>query len=80
MRFERVLGVYDRGGSRTNRAEADAIVKAIERHYLDSAKRHLTLGVVTFNQAQQSLIERMLDERRRASQQLDQAIAQAAAQ
>jgi very-short-patch-repair endonuclease len=33
---------------------------------------------VTFNQAQQSLIERMLDERRRVSQQLDQAIAQAA--
>ena len=78
VRFERVQGVYDRGGSRTNRAEADAIVKAIERHYLDSAKRHLTLGVVTFNQAQQSLIERMLDERRRASQQLDQAISQAA--
>lgn len=78
VRFELVQGVYDRGGSRTNRAEADAIVKAIERHYLDSAKRHLTLGVVTFNQAQQSLIERMLDERRRASQQLDQAISQAA--
>ncbi|WP_144111325.1 DUF3320 domain-containing protein [Paraburkholderia sp. BCC1886] len=78
VHFERVQGVYDRGGSRTNRAEADAIVKAIERHYLDSAKRHLTLGVVTFNQAQQSLIERMLDERRRVSQQLDQAIAQTA--
>lgn len=78
VRFERVQGVYDRGGSRANRAEADAIVKAIERHYLDSVKRHLTLGIVTFNQAQQSLIERMLDERRRASQQLDQAIAQAA--
>jgi len=78
VQFERVHGVYDRGGSRTNRAEADAIVKAIEQHYLDSAKRHLSLGVVTFNQAQQSLIERMLDERRRASPQLDQAIAQAA--
>ncbi|AHN74553.2 DNA helicase [Pandoraea pnomenusa] len=78
VRFERVQGVYDRGGSRTNRAEADTIVKAIEQHYLDPAKRQLTLGVVTFNQAQQSLIERMLDERRRASQQLDQAIAQAA--
>lgn len=78
VRFERIQGVYDRGGSRTNRAEADAIVKAIEQHYLDPTKRNLTLGVVTFNQAQQRLIERMLDERRRASQQLDQAIAQAA--
>lgn len=77
VRFERVHGIYDRGGSRTNRAEADAIVKSIETHYLDPARRTLTLGVVTFNQAQQSLIERLLDERRRASAQLDQAIAQA---
>jgi stress response protein SCP2/very-short-patch-repair endonuclease len=78
VRFEHVRGVYDRGGSRTNRAEADAIVKSIEIHYLDPSRRALTLGVVTFNQAQQSLIERLLDERRRASAQLDQAIAQAA--
>jgi stress response protein SCP2/very-short-patch-repair endonuclease len=77
VRFERVHGVYDRGGSRTNRAEADAIVKAIEGHYLDPARCALSLGVVTFNQAQQSLIERLLDERRRASAALDQAIAQA---
>lgn len=77
VRFERVIGVYDRGGSRTNRAEADAIVKAIEQHYLSAATRMQTLGVVTFNQAQQSLIERLLDERRRASGALDQAIAQA---
>jgi very-short-patch-repair endonuclease len=76
VRFERVHGVYDRGGSRTNRAEADAIVKAIERHYLDAASRNSSLGVVTFNQAQQTLIERLLDERRRASAKLDQAIAQ----
>lgn len=78
VRFERVQGVYDRGGSRTNRAEAEAIVNAIEKHYLDSSQRHYSLGVVTFNQAQQSLIERMLDERRRGSAALDQAIAQAA--
>ncbi|MGA0100046.1 MAG: DUF3320 domain-containing protein, partial [Steroidobacteraceae bacterium] len=75
VRFERVQGVYDRGGSRTNRAEADAIVAAIERHYLDPAKRAQSLGVVTFNQAQQTLIQNLLDERRRASQPLDQAIA-----
>jgi very-short-patch-repair endonuclease len=77
VRFEQVKGVYDRGGSRTNRAEADAIVKAIEMHYLDAARRNQTLGVVTFNQAQQRLIETLLDERRRISARLDQAIAQA---
>lgn len=75
VRFEQVTGVYDRGGSRTNKAEAEAIVKAIEKHYLSPSTRTQTLGVVTFNQAQQSLIERTLDERRRASAALDQAIA-----
>ena len=75
VRFERVFGVYDRGGSRTNRVEAEAIVKGIEAHYIDSAKKHLTLGVVTFNQPQQALIETLLDARRRSSQTLDRAIA-----
>ncbi|MDB5748283.1 MAG: putative helicase [Massilia sp.] len=79
VRFERVHGVYDRGGSRTNRAEAEAIVDAIGRHYLDAAKRRQTVGVVTFNQAQQNLIERLLDERRRAQPELDVALAQAQA-
>ncbi len=77
VRLERVRGVYDRGGSRTNRAEADAIVEAIERHYLDPESRKRSLGVVTFNQAQQILIENLLDARRRVSIKLDQAIAEA---
>jgi very-short-patch-repair endonuclease len=75
VRFERVHGVYDRGGSRTNRAEADAIVASIERHFLSPKSKSQTLGVVTFNQAQQNLIEKLLDARRRASADLDQAIA-----
>lgn len=75
VRFERIKGVYDRGGSRTNRAEAEAIVRAIEAHYSNKAEKH-SLGVVTFNQVQQSLIERLLDARRRARPDLDQAIAQ----
>ncbi|MGJ7579382.1 DUF4011 domain-containing protein [Variovorax sp. RHLX14] len=74
VRFERVQGVYDRGGSRTNRAEADAIVLGIEAHYLNPAKARLTLGVVTFNQTQQALIETLLDARRRTSPELDRAI------
>lgn len=76
VRLEMVNGVYDRGGSRTNRAEAEAIVAAIERHYLDPAMRRQSIGVVTFNQAQQALIEDLLDARRRISPKLDQAIAQ----
>jgi very-short-patch-repair endonuclease len=77
VRFERVHGVYDRGGSRTNRAEAEAIVAAIEKHYLSPAGTKQSLGVVTFNQAQQSLIANLLDARRRLSTKLDQAIAEA---
>ncbi|MCD0491115.1 DUF3320 domain-containing protein [Chromobacterium violaceum] len=76
VRLERVQGVYDRGGSRTNRAEAEAIVAAIEKHYLSPEGRKQSLGVVTFNQAQQSLIENLLDARRRALTKLDQAIAE----
>ena len=75
VRFQRVHGVYDRGGSRTNRAEANAIVEGISAHYLAPEKKHLTLGVVTFNQPQQLLIETLLDARRRASPELDRAIA-----
>ena len=67
--------MYDRGGSRTNRAEAEAIVEGISAHYLAPEKKRLTLGVVTFNQTQQQLIETLLDARRRSNPDLDRAIA-----
>lgn len=73
--FQRVAGVYDRGGSRTNRAEAEAIVEGIQAHFLNPRRRDLTLGVVTFNQTQQALIDTLLDARRRANPDLDRAIA-----
>ena len=75
VKIQRVAGVYDRGGSRTNRAEAEAIVEGIEAHYLDPKQRELTLGVVTFNQTQQALIDTLLDARRHANPELDRAIA-----
>ncbi len=76
VRFERVNGVYDRGATRTNRREAEAIVQGIENHYLTPSKAHLTVGVVTFNQPQQALIETLLDARRRANDKLDRALAE----
>lgn len=69
-----VKGTYDRAGSRTNRAEADAVVGAIESHYLDPAMRTKSVGVVTFNVAQQQLIQRLVDERRRGNEALDRAL------
>ncbi len=78
VRLEYLHGVYDRGGSRTNRAEAETIVAAIEAHYLSPEGTKQSLGVVTFNQAQQNLIENLLESRRRVSTKLDQTIAEAA--
>jgi very-short-patch-repair endonuclease len=76
VRFQPVAGIYDRGGSRTNRAEAEAIVDAIEKHYLKEGSAGLTMGVVTFNQTQQSLIATLLEARRRSNSQLDKVLAQ----
>ena len=76
VRFERVNGVYDTGASRTNRIEAEAVVKGIEQHYLSAAKSQLSIGVVTFNQPQQALIETLLDALRRTNAALDRAIAE----
>lgn len=74
VRLEKVSGVYDRGGSRTNKIEAEAVVKGIEKHYLTPSNSNLSIGVVTFNQPQQALIETLLDARRRANSNLDRAI------
>ena len=62
VKLELVQGIYDRGATRTNRAEAEAIVSAIVSHFSDDALRRFTMGVVTFNQTQQRLIEKLLDE------------------
>ncbi|MFN5945324.1 MAG: DUF4011 domain-containing protein [Phycisphaerae bacterium] len=57
-------GVYDRGGSRTNRIEAQQVVDEVVRQ-LTNATGPSSIGIVTFNQAQQSLIEDLLDAKRR---------------
>jgi superfamily I DNA and/or RNA helicase len=57
-----VKGFYDKGKTRTNKFEADEIVQYIKLHYGDSKKRKLSLGVVTFSQTQQNLIEDKLQQ------------------
>ena len=59
-------GVYDKGKSRTNRAEAEAIVAEILRRLRDPALSGWSIGVVTFSVPQQTLVEDLLDEARRA--------------
>lgn len=67
--------LYDRGKSRTNRLEAEAIVAdAVERmqHCLDRPEEdRLTYGVVTFNEQQQSLIQDLFDQALRDDSRLE---------
>ena len=57
VKYHPVMGFYDKGKTRTNKFEADEIVQYIKSHYSDSQKRKLSIGVVTFSQTQQNLIE-----------------------
>ena len=67
--------VYDRGNSRTNRLEADAIVAdAVARMKQCMARpesERLTYGVVTFNSQQQSLIQDLFDDALRDAPELE---------
>ncbi|MCB9836725.1 MAG: DUF4011 domain-containing protein [Phycisphaera sp.] len=63
-------GVYDRGGTRTNRIEAERVVEAVVRMLTDERDTD-SIGIVTFNQAQQTLIQDMLDEQRRAKPEIE---------
>ena len=60
--YQHVEGVYDRGGSRQNKAEAAAIVEEIRERLQDPEKSKRSIGVVTFNTNQQSLIEDLLND------------------
>ena len=53
-------GFFDRGKGRVNEGEAKAIVAEIRRRYEDSERKNQTVGVVTFNISQQTLIEDLL--------------------
>ena len=56
VRFVPVKGVYDHGRTRSNRAEAEAIVEEALRRIPDGA----SIGIVAFSKVQQNLIEDIL--------------------
>jgi hypothetical protein len=62
VKYHHVKGFYDKGKTRTNKFEADAIVAFIQSHYNNPQKRKQSLGVVTFSQTQQNLIEDKLQQ------------------
>ena len=57
-----VDGTFDRGRTRTNRAEAEAVVAELKRRASDPILSRRSVGVVTFNISQQNLIEDLLDD------------------
>lgn len=61
-------GIYERGGAKVNRKEAEAVVAEVVRRLKTSSK---SIGVVTFNGDQQRLIENMLDQARRSDPTLE---------
>lgn len=62
VRFVHVDSVFDRGKSRTNKAEAQAVVEEIKRRSKDPELSKQSLGIVTFNLSQQHLIDDLLTE------------------
>ena len=63
LSLRRVEGIYARGGARHNEGEAKAIVDEIVHRlrHEDEQVRNRSIGVVTFNSEQQTLIEDLLD-------------------
>ncbi|WP_407156581.1 DUF3320 domain-containing protein [Bradyrhizobium sp. STM 3557] len=61
-------GVYERGGAKVNRKEAEAVATEVVRRLKTSTH---SIGVVTFNGEQRKLIENLLDQARRADPELE---------
>ena len=72
--FHPVVGTYQRAGARNNRQEAEAIVAFIRQHFQSDQAEIKSVGVVTFSQAQQKLVEDLLDAARRQDPALDRRI------
>ncbi len=64
-------GVYEAKASRTNRAEAEALVDYVFERLSDPSWKRRTAGVVTFSMAQKTLIEDIFEERRAANPQFE---------
>ncbi len=55
-----VNGVYDRGNTKCNRIEAEALVKEVIERLKDEKLRRSSIGIVTFSTVQQILVEKLL--------------------
>ncbi|NDV78321.1 DUF3320 domain-containing protein [Dysgonomonas sp. 511] len=62
VKMVHIEGFYDKGKSRQNKTEAQAVINEIERRLRDRKLRKKSIGVVTFSAVQQSLIEDLLSD------------------
>lgn len=62
--FRHVDGIYDKGGSATNKAEATAIVEDLLSRLRAPDAATQTYGIVTFSKVQQTLVTDLLDHAR----------------
>lgn len=62
VRMVAIDGFYDKGKSRQNRAEAQAVVDEIAKRLRSEELRKRSIGVVTFSVVQQALIEDLLSD------------------
>jgi very-short-patch-repair endonuclease len=62
VRFIHIQGLYDKGKTRQNRVEAQAVVADVIHRLSDSELSQKSIGVVTFSSVQQTLIEDMISE------------------
>lgn len=72
VKFVKLPGVYDRGKTRQNQAEAKAIVDELVRRIQLPLEKRRSVGVVTFSSVQQTLIEDLLMERFRQNPKLEE--------
>lgn len=61
VRLVSVDGYYDKGKSRTNPAEAKTIVAEVVRRLQDPVLSQKSIGVVTFSQTQQTLVQDLIE-------------------
>lgn len=57
-----IEGTYDKGRTRSNRSEAEAIVQEVIRRLSDKELSRRSIGIVSFSKVQQNLIEDILTE------------------
>ena len=72
VNFVKINGVYEKGGKRCNRAEAEAIVKEVVKRLKDERLRKDSIGIIAFSSTQQTLIEDLLSDTIESDKELTQ--------